>query len=262
VPIGNCASGDVKRNIMVKMAALIGAGIDGNTMTDTLERVEQHSYRFCDLELEVTERVNESFQRLGYFCADVGPIALQQTEKNQYEIRIHVHPGKKYQMGECIFTGATLLSADELKSALHMKRGSLFTTGSVRHGIENIQKSYAKKGHPQVTAIPVALVDEKNRRIVRLKSKFRNRSHRREFPVVVNRRLHVQNERALFSVRNRYDLTVSLPELQFGYTTKAPAYLTIAVPFAVWTTKSSVHELNSIMKRRSQWSFVVDFVLP
>jgi hypothetical protein len=60
-------------------------------------------------------------------------------------------------------TGATLLSADELESAFHKKRGSLFTTGSVRHQIENIQKSYAKTGHSQVTAIPVALVDEKSR---------------------------------------------------------------------------------------------------
>jgi len=113
VPIGNCTSGDVKRNIMVKMEALIGAGIDGNAMIDTVERVEQHWYRSCDLELEVTERVNESFQPLGYFCTDVGPIALQQTDKNRYEVRIHVHPGKKYRVGECTFTDATLLSADE-----------------------------------------------------------------------------------------------------------------------------------------------------
>jgi len=62
-------------------------------------------------------------------------------------------------------TGEILLSADELKSAFHKKRGSLFTTGSVRHRIENIQKSYAKTGHSQVTAIPVALADEKSRRI-------------------------------------------------------------------------------------------------
>lgn len=165
VPTSNCTSGDVKRNIKVNVAALIGAGIDADTMFDAVERVQRHSYRPCDLGLEVTERVKESFQRLGYFCANVGPIALQQNGKDQYEIRIHVHPGAQYRVGECTFTGATLLSADELKSALHMKPDSPFNTESVRRGIENVQKSYAKKGHPNVTAIPVASLDEKNKKI-------------------------------------------------------------------------------------------------
>lgn len=164
-PTSNCTSVDLKRDIAVNLAALIGAGIDADTMLDTVERVERHSYRSCDLGLEVTERVKESFQRLGYFCANVGPIAFQQNGRDRYEVRIHVHPGVQYRVGECTFTGATLLSADELKSAFHLKPDSLFNIESVRRGVENIQKSYARKGHPNVTAIPVASLDEKNRKI-------------------------------------------------------------------------------------------------
>jgi outer membrane protein assembly factor BamA len=74
-------------------------------------------------------------------------------------------PVTSYRVGEIKFTGATLLSADELISALHVKSNALFNTESVRRGLENIQKSYAKKGHPNVTAIPIASVDEKNRNI-------------------------------------------------------------------------------------------------
>ena len=134
-------------------------------MADTVAHVEQHQYRACDIRLEIIERVQESFQRFGYFCADVGPIAAQQTGKNEYQINIHVHPGEQYRVGEIKFTGATLLSSDELTSALHVKSNSKFNPETVRRGLENIQKSYAKKGHPNVPAIPVASVDEKNRRI-------------------------------------------------------------------------------------------------
>jgi outer membrane translocation and assembly module TamA len=186
VPTSNCSSGDVKRNITVYVAALeagdggtsgtyapagsggyasVGSRVSPETMADTVAHVEQHQYRACDIGLEIIERVRESFQHLGYFCADVEPIAAQQTGKNEYKITIHVHPGEQYRVGEIKFTGATLLSADELTSALHLKSNSLFNTESIRRGLDNIQKSYAKKGHANVTAIPVASVDEKDRKI-------------------------------------------------------------------------------------------------
>jgi outer membrane translocation and assembly module TamA len=167
MPTSNCSSGDFNRNIRVRVAALSSGHsiISPEAMTDTVERVERHTYRSCDIGLEIIDRVKESFQHLGYFCADVEPIAAQQTGKNEYNITIHVHLGEQYRVGELSFTGATILSADELRSELHIKPNSVFNTESVRRGLENIQKSYAKKGHPNVTAIPIASVDEKNRRI-------------------------------------------------------------------------------------------------
>jgi hypothetical protein len=182
----NCSSGDVNRNITVHVVALdtrdgstsgsyapagsggyasVGSRVSPETMADTVAHVEQHQYRACDVGLEIIERVTESFQHLGYFCADVEPIAAQRTGKNEYKINIHAHPGEQYRVSEIKFTGATLLSADELISALHVKSKSLFNTESVRRGLENIQKAYAKKGHPNVTAIPIASVDEKSRNI-------------------------------------------------------------------------------------------------
>src|SRR3954471_8051135 len=107
---------------------------DPGTSLDTkrfsCRRVEQHTYRACDAESEVIHRVKESFQQLGYFCADVEPIAVQQDGKNQYNITIHVQPGEKYRVGELNFTGATTLSADELRSELHLKPNSVFNTES------------------------------------------------------------------------------------------------------------------------------------
>jgi hypothetical protein len=182
----NCNSGDLNRDITVHVAALdardgstsseyvpagsggyssAGSKISPEAMADAVAHVEQHHYRACDIGLEITDRVKESFQHLGYFCADVEPIAAQQSGKKEYTVSLHIHPGEQYRVGELNLTGATILSTDELRSDLHMKPNSLFNTESVRRGLENIQKAYAKKGHPDVTAIPVASVDERNRKI-------------------------------------------------------------------------------------------------
>ena len=130
VSTSSCSSGDVGRNIKVHVAALhtddgdasgrytsagsgggyasLGSRVTPETMADTVGRVEQRQYRSCDIGLEIIERVRESFQHLGYFCADVEPIAAQPIGKNEYKINIQVHPGEKYRVGEIKFTGATL----------------------------------------------------------------------------------------------------------------------------------------------------------
>ena len=186
LPATNCSSADVHRNITVRVAALdardgrasgtyapagsggyasVGSRVSVETMADAVGYVERHQYRACDVGLEIIERVKESFQQLGYFCADVEPIGGQKNGKNEYKVNIHVHPGEKYRVAEIKFSGATLLSADELTSAFHLKSNSLFNPESVRRGLENIQKSCAKKGHANVLAIPEASVDEKGRKI-------------------------------------------------------------------------------------------------
>jgi len=185
-PTSSCASNDLNRNIKVHVATLdtrdgsnssaytpagsggyasAGSRISPGAMAETVLSVEQHTYRSCDIGLEIVDRVKKSFQSLGYFCTDVEPIEAQQTGKNEYRIAIHVHPGEQYRVGEVTFTGATVLSPDELRSEFHIKSNSVFNTESVRRGLENIQKSYAKKGHSNVTTVPVASVDETNRRI-------------------------------------------------------------------------------------------------
>src|SRR5262249_14899670 len=128
--------------------------------------VKEHQYRAWDTGLEIVARVRESFQRLGYFCADVEPIAGQPSGKNEFTINIRVHPGQQYGVSELKITDAPQWSPDVLKAAFAIKQNSLFDGESVRRGLETIQKSYAKKGHPGVAAVPVALVDPNNKKIV------------------------------------------------------------------------------------------------
>ena len=174
----SCGSVEVKREITVHVATLdtgagsfsggyvsTGSSVGAQAMADTVASVEQHQYRKCDVVTEIIERVKDSFQRLGYFCTDVDPIAAKQTGKNEYTISIHAHPGQKYRLREVTFSGAKIFSADELQSIIHLKPNSQFDTGAVRRGLEAIQKSYARKGHPNTTAVPVATVDEKSQMI-------------------------------------------------------------------------------------------------
>jgi outer membrane translocation and assembly module TamA len=178
MPTSECGSEEGKREITVRVATLdtgtgslsggyvtAGSNVGPEAMADAVASVEQRQYRKCDALTEITRRVKDSFQRLGYFCADVDPIAARQTGKNEYALTIHVHPGQKYRLKEITFSGATMFPADELQSIFRMKPNSQFDTGSVRRGVEALQKSYAKKGHPNVTVISAAAVDEKSQTI-------------------------------------------------------------------------------------------------
>ena len=104
IPRSSCTDSDVSRDIRVRVASIdtrhgaantgtynpagsggyasVGSIISPAAMSDTVGYVEQHTYRSCDINLELSDRVKKSFQRLGYFCADVEPIAAQQTGEN------------------------------------------------------------------------------------------------------------------------------------------------------------------------------------
>src|SRR5579863_603277 len=89
-PTSSCGSVEVKREITVHVATLdtgagsfsggyvsTGSSVGAQAMADTVASVEQHQYRKCDVVTEIIERVKDSFQRLGYFCTDVDPIAAK-----------------------------------------------------------------------------------------------------------------------------------------------------------------------------------------
>lgn len=177
-PVSTCGSVEGKGEITVHVATIDtgsgsmsggyvtkGSKIGPEMLADTAGNIERHQYRACDIGKEIVERVTDSFQRFGYFCVDVEPIDAQQIGKNEYRIAIHVHPGSQYRLKELAFSGATIFSTDELRSTFHVKPNSVFDTGSVRKGLEALQKAYAKKGRPNMTTVPTAGVEETSRTI-------------------------------------------------------------------------------------------------
>lgn len=142
-----------------------GSNVTPQSMADTAESVERHQYRACDIGQEIVERVRESFQRLGYFCVDVEPIQAEQTGKDQYKIAIHVHPGEQYKVKGVTFSGAKALSGDELQSIVRLKPNSRFDIATMRRSLEELRKSYAKKGYPNMKAVPTDAIDDESKTI-------------------------------------------------------------------------------------------------
>jgi outer membrane translocation and assembly module TamA len=153
-PVSTCGAVEGKGQITVHVATIDtgdgslsggyvpkGSRIGPEILADKAGNVERHQYRACDIGKEIVERVTDSFQRVGYFCVDVEPIDAQQIEKNEYRIAIHAHPGPQYRLKELTFSGATMFSTDELQSAFHMKPNSVFDIGSVRKGLEALQRA-------------------------------------------------------------------------------------------------------------------------
>jgi hypothetical protein len=178
-PVSTCGSVEGKGEITVHVATIdtgegslnggyvtAGSRIGPEILADTAWDVERHKYRPCDIGKEIVDRVTDSFQRFGYFCVQVEPIDGQRVGKNEYRIAIHVHPGSQYRLKEVTFSGVTMLLTDELRSAFHMKPKSLFDTQSVRKGLKALQRAYAKKGRLNMTAMPIAEVDEANKTIM------------------------------------------------------------------------------------------------
>lgn len=175
---GSCGPDDVKREVTVHVLAIdAGDGpasggyyptnskVSAATLADVVALVEGRQYRACDMGPEIIDRVRVGFQHLGYFCADIEPLKAEKVGKLDYRININVHPGEKYRVAEVKFTGATQISLNELQSDFHIKPNAMFDEESVRRGIEKLQKLYAKKGYPNVSAVPVAFLDEQGHKM-------------------------------------------------------------------------------------------------
>jgi hypothetical protein len=99
VPATSCSNRDVDRDLAVRVQGLLtrhesdsGAHSPPNSVEysmmhskltpelamDTINRVQHHPYRFCDIGLEITERVKESFQHVGYFARTLNPFLLNE----------------------------------------------------------------------------------------------------------------------------------------------------------------------------------------
>lgn len=171
-PVSTCQSGgSAKREITVRVAGVhVDPGKFGpELMMDVADRINRRVYRACDMGSEISEEAKASFQRMGYYCTDLDPIRAAQTGKNEYEISLYIHPGAQYRLDKVLFSGATLLTPDELRSAFRMKENAVFDISAVHRGMETLHQAYLKKGRPDVSLAPaVTLNDDKKTVILKI----------------------------------------------------------------------------------------------
>jgi outer membrane protein assembly factor BamA len=110
-----------------------------------------------------------TLQDLGYFKAKVKVDArlLDGNERrNRYALTLHIEEGWQYRLGNVRFKPEDpdkpplAFSAGDLRQRVHMRRGDLFSAGTVRSSIEEITKLYATKGYIDMVPEPVVRNDD------------------------------------------------------------------------------------------------------
>jgi len=90
--------------------------------------------------------IGNYLQNLGYANAQTH-IQAEQNQEGKLEIYIHVVKGEIFHFGAIDILGNNLLTVDQIKRAMVIKEGSVFSPEKLRDSIENIKKLYGKDGY-------------------------------------------------------------------------------------------------------------------
>ena len=110
--------------------------------------------------IERFERISTAYQEAGFVFAetssDVTPISETESLDNEthVSITVEVTEGKRIRIGTLTLTGNQRFSEIEIRDALGLKQGKLFTQVALERGIERIQTLYSERGYPKVEIAP------------------------------------------------------------------------------------------------------------
>ena len=114
-------------------------------------------------EADIQESVQEKVRGLGYFKAVVSnPVITTMDSNGEHVVRntVTVDAGARYYMGDIEINGAKLLPMSQLRGAMLLRSGMVFSTTLVGIGLENLRKIYVGAGHPNMVATPSVRLDE------------------------------------------------------------------------------------------------------
>ena len=99
-------------------------------------------------------RVLEKYREDGFVFASIEP-AVKTIPPDQVHIRLHIHEGTRVRTGDITIEGNRLLSTDELRRALGLRKGSTFSaTLPLKGGIDKILTLYSERGYPKAEIEP------------------------------------------------------------------------------------------------------------
>ncbi len=134
-----------------------------NQEQEIIADIVSRSYRADGLE-EISERVRYAYQVHGFFKAAVdAPMVTSSQGKPQdktIDVAVHVDAGEQYRINELLFTGAKVFPANELRSLFELRDGETYNAESIRKGLEELRKLYAKDGYINFVPVPNAVVDD------------------------------------------------------------------------------------------------------
>ena len=144
------------RRILVSDVKISGVRAIG---TDELESITSTlTGRIFDDEEEITERLRFAFQDYGYFASQIDSVRVRSSDAladpKPVTIEAVVTEGPRFKMGDLRFTGNHAISSEELKSAIPIKKGDLFSRSKIGSGLESLRILYSKLGYIDFTPLP------------------------------------------------------------------------------------------------------------
>ena len=98
-------------------------------------------------------RVLEKYREDGFVFASIEP-DVTTIPPDQVYIRLHIHEGARARTGEITIEGNHLLSTDDLRRALGLRKGAPFSHTAFEGGIDKILTLYSERGYPKAEIEP------------------------------------------------------------------------------------------------------------
>ncbi len=98
-------------------------------------------------------RVLEKYREDGFVFASIEP-EITSLPPDQVHIRLHIHEGTRARTGEITIEGNHLLSTDDLRRALGLRKGTPFSHVAFEGGIDKILTLYSERGYPKAEIEP------------------------------------------------------------------------------------------------------------
>ena len=116
---------------------------------------------------QVSERLRDAFQRLGFFKAAISGVSLEapnlSVDPPTVSVRAQVKEGGRYRLKAISFAGNTVIrNTTLLRSAVPIKDGDIFNTQGIREGLEELRQLYGELGYINFTPVPDTQIDDQN----------------------------------------------------------------------------------------------------
>lgn len=98
-------------------------------------------------------QVLEKYRADGFVFASIEP-DVTTIPPDQVHIRLRIHEGTRVRMGEIAIEGNHLLSIDELRRVLGLRKGTPFSQATFEGGINKLLALYSERGYPKVEIEP------------------------------------------------------------------------------------------------------------
>lgn len=144
---GNVAFSDrkIKKMLKTKSRWLFNAGVFKNKV----------------LEDDIA-RVSDFYKSKGFSDVVVDGSVDKDTEQGRLKIIITVNEGKRYLIGDISFKGIEKISEQEVKKAMKLRKGNVYSEQAIAENIGNMTEVYFNEGYIFTQIMPLSYVNPQN----------------------------------------------------------------------------------------------------